>query len=477
MRYSTPPVRPAARAILLATLFALQGAAPGNRAEAAPPGPPAKAKLRGYITSRVDDATVAILDDRIQLSKGGHVEPLIPTPELRGVTFDGLKAGELIEAEGVWEGKHKFSADRISVEAGWLGKLVHETAYLQGEPDQAARIANGDPAELQVDGEWLVLGDKTRRGWPPPETLRAAKDDPPGAAAAPAVYAGRQVRYGGVRRDDGKIEADVVELADPAPPDAYDMHHGSIARGKDPQTGIDILEARRNDKVVSRMKLFPVPAVQQYVAELGTSLLPAGDLGTTRDLEFRFFVVEDPAVNAQSLPDGTVLVDTGLLGAVDSEAELAFVLSHEIAHVLQAHTWRETTETRPARVGLTIAGIAGSLYAGDTSIFLAQLGMAAVVNGHERSLENQADRLGIQTIIDRGYDPREATRFFRFVIERYGEDSTSKIWSNHESSVMRGSLLTVQMEREYPSGHFDGARANTPAFVAMHEALGPVKIE
>ncbi len=98
------------------------------------------------------------------------------------------------------------------------------------------------------------------------------------------------------------------------------------------------------------MKLFPVTEVQQYVADLGTSLLPAGQLGTTRPLEFRFFVVEDPSINAQSLPDGTVLVNTGLLGVVENETELAFAMSHEIAHVLQAHVWRcRRTKRAPPR--------------------------------------------------------------------------------------------------------------------------------
>jgi predicted Zn-dependent protease len=188
-------------------------------------------------------------------------------------------------------------------------------------------------------------------------------------------------------------------------------------------------------------------------------------------------VVEDPSINAQALPDGTMLVNTGLLGAVENEAELAFVLSHEISHVLQAHSWREANETRDAKVTLIIVGIAGTAFVGDVSLFLSGLGMEAVVNGHQRGLENQADRLGLQNMIDRGYDPREAPKFMKFVIDRYGERSTSKLWSNHDSSVLRGSFLVAQMESQYPQGHFDGARVDTKAFQAMRDAMGPVKID
>jgi predicted Zn-dependent protease len=152
-------------------------------------------------------------------------------------------------------------------------------------------------------------------------------------------------------------------------------------------------------------------------------------------------------------------------------------MSHEIAHVLQVHVWREANETRAAKVGLMVVGIAATYYIGDLSIYLAKVGMAGVANGHQRSLENQADRLGLQTIIDRGYDPREATKLMRTLIDRYGDRSISLLWSNHDSSVLRGSFLEAQLALQYPHGHFDGARVNTKAFEAMRDAMGPVKIE
>ncbi len=442
---------------------------------------PAKMKLRGYITGRIDDSTVAILDDRIQLAKGGHVEPRDasggPPP-----TFATLTTGELLEAEGVWQAKHQFSADRILVEPGFVDKSVHESAYLQGEPTDGSLIAAGEPAELKADGEWLTIGPKTHREWPAASVAaaKASSTSEARAANAPpaALYAGRQIRYSGVRREDGKVDTQNIELHDPAPPEAYNLPHDEqVLPGKDPQSGIDVLEFRRGKKVDGRLKLFQVREVQEYVADLGTSLLPAGARGTSHPLEFRFFVVEDASINAQALPDGTVLVNTGLLGAVENEAELAFVMSHEISHVLQVHSWREANETRAARVGLIIAGVAGAYFVGDLSLFLAGLGMEAVVNGHQRGLENQADRIGLQTIIDRGYDPREATKLMRMLIERYGDRSTSKLWSNHDSSVLRGSFLVVQLETQYPQGHFDGARVDTKAFQSMREAMGPVKID
>jgi hypothetical protein len=140
------------------------------------------------------------------------------------------------------------------------------------------------------------------------------------------------------------------------------------------------------------------------------------------------------------------------------------------------HYRREVEETRGTRVGLTIAGIAAGAFIGNAGIFMSQIGIASAVNGHQRELENQADRLGLQNVIEHGYDPREAASFSRIIIDRHGDRTTSKLWSNHESSVLRGSFLAVQLMREYPEGRWDGTKKNTSAFQTMKDDLGPVKI-
>src|SRR6266480_1537761 len=398
------------RAFLASWLLLQAGTPPENLAAAPPP----KLKVRGYLTARVDDTTVAILDDQIHCTSAKIVAH--DSSGDRPITGGELATGMLVEPEGSWTGHHQFTAERVTVDAGLLEKQIHYAAY--------------------------------------------------------------RVEYHGTRLADGKISAEKVALGAPAPADAYKMPHGlEVVRAKDPQTGIDILEFRRGKKVDGRMKLFPDKTVQTYVSDLGDSLLPAGTKGTTKALEFRFFVIEDSSINAAALPDGTILVNTALLGAIENGSQLAFILSHEISHVLQVHYWREVHETRQQRIGLLVAGIAAGAFIGDLGVFMAELGMISVINGHQRELENQADRLGLQNVIEHGYDPRPAPGFMRIIIERYGIRSTSKLWSNHDSALLRGSFLTVQLMKQYPDHHFDGARVNTAAFDSMHDALGPVRIE
>lgn len=469
-----PGLEQIALRVSLAALFALSPTSVGQAAS--------RVKLRGYITARPKEQSIQILDDLIHFGPATRLE-LQNSPGDKSFTEKDLEVGLLIEAEGTWAGRHQIFAEKITCDASQFDKEIKESAYLEQEPKEADKIAGSLPARLKADGELLILDEKTQRAWaaaarPAQESgLTMAAAEPQEKAPSDVRLAGHQVHYKGVRRPDGTIAATRVELGPPAPPDAYKMPHGiSVVAGKDTQTGIDVLEFRRGSKVDGRLKLFPVRAVQEYVARLGDSLLPPAAAGTRQPIEFRFFVVEDPEINAEALPDGTVLVNTGLLGAAENEAQLAFVLSHEIAHVLQVHQWREVHETRPKRMGLLLAGLAAGAFIGNLGLFLSELGMAAVVNGHERRLENQADRLGMQNIIEHGYDPHQASGLSRIIIEHYGNRSTSRIWSNHDSSVLRGSFLTVQLARQYPQGHFDQATVDTDAFRAMREAMGPVKI-
>jgi len=434
----------------------------------------AKLKLHGYITGRVDDRVVLILDDRLETTTASRVVAQDSGGE-HAMKAEELAVGMLIDAEGQWLDRHKFFAEKITVDSRDGEKKIHGTAYLQEEPAEAGKIAAGDAGRLKLDGYLLQVSASTKREW---NVAKLAAAPSAGAAgSSQGQLAACHVKYTGIRRRDGTVEAEQIDLGPPAPADAYKMPHGmEVVQAKDSQTGIDILEFRQGKKVQGRLKLLAERSVREYVSHLGDSLLPAGAEGTSRPIEFRFFVVEDPEINAAALPDGTLLINTGLLGALDNESQLAFVMSHEMAHVLQAHYKREIDETRGARVGLTIAGLAAGAFIGDLGTFMAGVGIASVVNGHQRELENQADRLGLQNVIEHGYDPREAPNFSRVIINRYGDRSTSKLWSNHDSSLVRGSFLTIQLQRAYPDSTWEGTKKNTPGFQKMKEDLGPVKI-
>src|SRR6267142_5180799 len=122
----------------------------------------AKVKVRGYITARVDDRTVAILDDKLELTIASRIAGQDASGEHAMMMAD-LGPGMLVEAEGQWLDRHRFFAEKVTVNLRDSEKQVHGTAYLQEEPSEASKIPSGDTATLKTDGYWLDLGAQTHR--------------------------------------------------------------------------------------------------------------------------------------------------------------------------------------------------------------------------------------------------------------------------------------------------------------------------
>src|SRR5712664_4858978 len=167
----------------------------------APPVPAgSKVKLHGYITGRPDDQTVAILDDKLELTIASRITGQDAAGE-HALTRADLVPGMLIEAEGQWLDHHKFFAEKIVVDLKDSERQVHGTAYLQEEPAEAARIATGQAAGLKADGYWLDLGPQTHRDWDPTKARAntsnlIASSNPVVASDAP-ILAGSHVTYAG----------------------------------------------------------------------------------------------------------------------------------------------------------------------------------------------------------------------------------------------------------------------------------------
>src|SRR5262249_55159975 len=110
-------------------------------------------KIRGYITSVPDSHSIAILDDMIA-TDSAHLE-------LQNCGGSKLTPGFLVEAEGVWTGRHQFKAEKVSCDANQFSREISENAYLQEEPVAAEKRAEARPSRLKADGELLLLTDVT----------------------------------------------------------------------------------------------------------------------------------------------------------------------------------------------------------------------------------------------------------------------------------------------------------------------------
>ncbi|MFP5505931.1 MAG: M48 family metalloprotease, partial [Gammaproteobacteria bacterium] len=125
------------------------------------------------------------------------------------------------------------------------------------------------------------------------------------------------------------------------------------------------------------------------------------------DLIYRFTLIDSQDVNAFALPGGYIYITRGLLAYLNSEAELAAVLGHEMGHVTARHSVRQhSAATATGLIGAIIAGASGVQGAGD----LANIAGTAIVRGYGREHELEADRLGAEYLARSGYDPQAMLR-------------------------------------------------------------------
>jgi predicted Zn-dependent protease len=160
------------------------------------------------------------------------------------------------------------------------------------------------------------------------------------------------------------------------------------------------------------------PEVSDYIQEIGHSLSSRAEEGQH---QFFYFVVRDPVVNAFAMPGGFIAINSGLILATSNENQLAGVMAHETAHVTQRHLVRGLIDqshaglvTTAAMLAAILLGAASHSSSGAEGAVLAAQGAAIQHQiNYTRSNEFEADRIGIGTMAEAGYDPLGMASFFQ----------------------------------------------------------------
>ena len=151
-------------------------------------------------------------------------------------------------------------------------------------------------------------------------------------------------------------------------------------------------------QVLKQYKPYNNAALQAYVNGIGQSLARHSHRNNIR---YYFTVVDDPSINAFALPGGYIYITRGLMAYLNSEAELAGVLSHEIGHVTARHSAKQ--QTRGTLTNVLASVIAKQAGAGSRQL-INNVAVASV-RGFGRKHELQADQLGAEYLARVGYDP------------------------------------------------------------------------
>lgn len=155
-------------------------------------------------------------------------------------------------------------------------------------------------------------------------------------------------------------------------------------------------------KIIAEYGRYDDEAMQAYVQSVGEKL---ADISHRTDLIYRFTVLDSPVINAFALPGGYVYITRGLMAYLDSEAELAAVLGHEIGHVTARHGVRQQSAAQAANLGYTLGAILFPELRGNASQNLFNILGGALLSGYGREHELEADRLGSEYLARAGYTP------------------------------------------------------------------------
>lgn len=143
------------------------------------------------------------------------------------------------------------------------------------------------------------------------------------------------------------------------------------------------------------------PALQQYVDRVA---MPLARNTERPDLPWTFTIVDSPSVNAFALPGGFIYLTRGILAHLNSEAELAGVLGHEIAHVTARHSAAQYSKATAGSLGLLL----GQIFVPELRPFgqAAESGLGLLFMKFGRDDELEADRLGAGYAAANGWDPQ-----------------------------------------------------------------------
>jgi predicted Zn-dependent protease len=161
------------------------------------------------------------------------------------------------------------------------------------------------------------------------------------------------------------------------------------------------------EQIAQTMPRYEDPKVQAYVEGIGKRMAAASERPA---LPWTFTVLDDPTVNAFALPGGPVYVTRGILTHLNSEAELAAVMGHEIGHITAMHSVQQISKASLAQLGLGVGAILKPELAGVAQAAGAGLQLLFLKFG--RDAESEADQLGFRYMLGQQYDPREMAPVF-----------------------------------------------------------------
>ncbi len=222
-------------------------------------------------------------------------------------------------------------------------------------------------------------------------------------------------------------------------------------------------------QVSREMPLLPDSSpVTKYVQQLGQKL---ASRAPGFKYPYSFHVVNQQDINAFALPGGPIFVNLGTIQRAD-ESELAGVMAHEIAHVVQRHATNQASKQMVAQLPLAVlGGLLGQGVGGQIAQLGASFGLSSLFLKYSRDAESEADLVGSQIMYDAGYNPYAMVEFFN-VLEKEGGPGGPQFLSDHPNPGNRAENVAHAISK-FPKKQY--ARQDSAAFLNMKEVASSMK--
>ena len=233
---------------------------------------------------------------------------------------------------------------------------------------------------------------------------------------------------------------------------------------------------RYYQQIIQAYGLYEDQALQDYVQMVGSKIAKNSHLP---DWDFKFTVLDDESINAFTTGGGYVYIHRGIMAYMQSEAELASVLGHEIGHVTARHPAQAQTRGVLASVLATGAAI----MTGSSAVAeLANIGATAWIQGYGRDAEMQADRLGLEYATKTGYRPEAMADMFKvlkaqetFEFQQAKDEGREPniyhgVFDSHpapDARAVAAAKGAAQITNEPPGGWVDGVDSYMRAIDGM----------
>ena len=195
-------------------------------------------------------------------------------------------------------------------------------------------------------------------------------------------------------------------------------------------------------ELLSKGLIYKEVESNKYINEIAEKISPV----VNSHIDIKFFIIKDSSVNAFALPNGNIYINLGLISRLDNEHELAFVIAHELAHVIERHGLKKYVDRKNTIVGSHVADL---LFMGTGLVYYATM---AELSSFSKKMEYEADSMALNYVSQSDYSSPLSIKAINKLKNELNKREEISFWGSHpdiEKRISRLEQETTQLDSEH----------------------------